>query len=112
MLKNGEDGRSASARRMPALRADAWPRRALVRTTSIPIPGAPGASAARVSSDATWASEAPLSTITSWVPSGEWSASASTARARSSGQSVASSTTEATPTGASSSREGTDALDP
>ena len=101
-----------AARRIPAFNAVAWPNRALVQTTSSPTPGDPVPAASSSASAPAWASDGPFATTTSCVPAGDAPTSAPTARARSSGQSVASSTSDATPTGASSSRDGTDALAP
>src|SRR3954447_12934248 len=102
----------AAARRIPAFMAAAQPSGADVVTTSVEIPGAPGSAASSPSSATAWSSEGSLATTTSCVPSGECSTSEPIARARSSGQPVATRTTEATPTGASSRRDGTEALDP
>src|SRR4051794_2217168 len=102
----------AAARRIPAFKAAAQPSAADVVTTSVEIPGAPGSAASSPSSSAAWSSEGSLATTTSCVPSGECSTSEPIARARSSGQPVATRTTEATPTGDSSRRDGTEALDP
>ncbi len=90
--------------------ASPWPSRVPVQTTSR------GGVVAALSSSAVSASACSSvgasPTTTTLVPSGAWARMPASARARSSGQSVASSTTVAEPVDGASSREGTDVADP
>ena len=104
-----------AARRRPAFHAAAAPTRVAVRTTSVATPGAPGPAASTRSNAASASpssSDGALATITTCVPSGEPSAIASAWRIAPATSSVATMTTVATPAGASSSRDGTEAVEP
>ena len=96
--------------------AAAWPRRSLVQTTSTgtrsAAPSAASAAPSSASSAAACSADGPSATMTTDVPSGAVARMPASARARSSGQSVAISTTVATPTAGSSNRDGTPALEP
>ena len=90
--------------------AAAWPNRSLVQTISTGSPGGPLDSSN--SRAAACSADGPSATTTTDVPSGDVARSAANARARSSGQSVAISTTVARPVAGSAHRVGTLALDP
>ena len=105
------------ARRRPMLVAAACPSRSLVQTISIGRPAGPSPVAtpwmvSRSSRAAACSADGRSATITTDVPSGDVWRRAAKARARSSGQSVAISTTVARPVAGSSQRDGTLALDP
>ena len=102
----------AAARRIPQFSAAACPSLALVRTTSTVTAAGSGSDVVTPARACSCSGDGPFATTTTCVPAGDVARSASSARETSAGQSVATRTTVATPTGASSSRDGTDALDP
>ena len=105
---------SPTRARMPQSMAAAVPSRALVQTISGPsvARGAARRAAASASRASACSVDGSSATMTTWVPAGTCARSPASARARSSGQSVATRMTLAMPLGGSSSRDGTEALAP